>query len=57
MTTKTKSFDELYEEFSAMSIPDQLNNLKELGRELVTRLDRVIENLDVILESESDDTK
>ena len=33
-----KSFDELYEEYSAMSIPEQLNNLKQLGRELVTTI-------------------
>ena len=47
-----KSFDELYEEYSAMSIPEQLNNLKRLGRELVTTIDRLIDNLDDILEEE-----
>ena len=36
-----KSFDELYEEYSAMSIPEQLNNLKRLGRELVTKIDKI----------------
>ena len=38
-----KSFDELYEEYSSMSIPEQLNNLKRLGRELVSTIDRIID--------------
>ena len=50
-----KSFDELYEEYSAMSIPEQLNNLKRLGRELFNKLDDIIDNLDVILEGENRD--
>ena len=52
-----KSFDELYEEYSSKSIPEQLHNLKELGRELVTRIDRIVDNLDVILDDTSDDVK
>tara|TARA_R100000008_G_scaffold66092_1_gene43092 strand:+ start:496 stop:705 length:210 start_codon:yes stop_codon:yes gene_type:complete len=51
-----KSFDELYEEYSSKSIPEQLNNLKQLGRELVTTIDRIIDNLDDILEGESNDS-
>ena len=51
-----KSFDELYNEYSAMSIPEQLNNLKRLGRELVSTIDRIIDNLDDILEGESSDS-
>ena len=52
-----KSFDELYEEYSAMSIPEQLNNLKRLGRELVSTIDRIIDNLDDILEGESSESE
>ena len=52
----SKSFDELYEEYSSKSIPEQINNLKELGRELVNKLDRVIDHLDDILEGESNDS-
>ena len=55
-TTERKSFDELYNEYSAMSIPEQLNNLKQLGRELVSTIDRIIDNLDDILEGESNDS-
>ena len=52
-----KSFDELYEEYSSMSIPEQLNNLKRLGRELVSTIDRIIDNLDDILEGESSESE
>ena len=41
-----KSFDELYNEYSAMSIPEQLSNLKELGRDLFNKLDKIIDQLD-----------
>ena len=51
-----KSFDELYEKYSAMSIPEQLTNLKRLGRELVSTIDRLIDNLDDTLEGESNDS-
>ena len=37
-TNERKSFDELYEEFSSKSIDDQVNNLKELGRKLVSQI-------------------
>ena len=47
-----KSFDELYEEYSAMSIPEQLNNLKRLGRDLFNKLDAISDQLDVILAEE-----
>jgi len=48
-----KSFDELYEEYSSMSIPEQLNNLKQLGRQLVTTIDKIIDQLDDIEEEEN----
>ena len=47
-----KSFDELYNEYSAMSIPEQLNNLKELGRDFVNKLDKIIDQLDKTTEGE-----
>ena len=50
-----KSFDELYEQFSAMSIPEQLTNLKQLGKDVVNKLDKVIDQLDVILEEDKKD--
>ena len=52
-----KSFDELYEEYSSKSIPDQITNLKRLGRELVSTIDRIIDNLDDILEGESSESE
>ena len=54
-TNDRKSFDELYKEYSAMSIPKQIENLKRLGRELFNKLDAIIDNLDVILEGKSDE--
>ncbi len=48
MTTPRKSFDELFDEYSAMSISDQLANLKNLGRELVGKLDKIIDQLDEV---------
>ena len=53
--TERKSFDELYEEFKSKSVEDQIENLKELGRELVTRIDRIVDRLDVILEEDKKD--
>ena len=55
MTNKQerKSFDELYEEYSAMSIPEQLNNLKRLGRDLFNKLDKIIDQLDDIEKEEN----
>ena len=50
-----KSFDELYKEYSSMSIPEQLTNLKELGRDLVSKLDKIIDQLDDIEEGENKD--
>ena len=50
-----KSFDELYEEYSSKSIPEQLNNLKELGRDLFNKLDKIINQLDDIEEGENKD--
>ena len=52
-TTERKSFDELYNEYSAMSIPDQLTNLKELGRDFISKLDKIIDQLDDIEEGEN----
>ena len=54
-TKERKSFDELYEEYSSKSVEDQIENLKELGRELVTRIDRIVDTLDVILEEDKKD--
>ena len=48
-----KSFDELYNEYSAMSIPEQLNNLKRLGRDLFNKLDKIIDQLDDIEKEEN----
>ena len=50
-----KSFDELYEEYSSKSIPEQVNNLKQLGRDLVSQIDKIIDRLDVILEEDKKD--
>ena len=54
-STERKSFDELYEEYRNKSVEDQIENLKELGRELVTRIDRIVDRLDVILEEDKKD--
>jgi len=48
-TKDKKSFDELYEEYSSMSTSEQLNNIKELGRDLFNKLDAVIEQLDLVI--------
>ena len=53
-TSDRKSFDELYNEYSAMSIPEQLNNLKELGRDLFNKLDKIIDQLDTTNEEDND---
>ena len=50
-----KSFDELYKEYSSMSIPKQIENLKGLGRQLVTTIDKIIDQLDDIEEEENKD--
>ena len=52
-TKDSKSFDELYEEFSSMSTSEQLNNIKELGRDLFNKLDSIIDTLDTILQEDS----
>ena len=54
-TKERKSFDELYEEYKSKSVEDQIENLKELGRDLVTRIDRIVDTLDVILEEDKKD--
>ena len=54
-STERKSFDELYEEYSSMSVPKQIENIKQLGRELVSKLDGIIDKLDVILEEDKKD--
>ena len=54
-TKERKSFDELYEEYSSKSVEDQVENLKELGRELVTRIDRIVDRSDDILEEDKKD--
>ena len=48
-----KSFDELYEEFSSKSIDDQVNNLKELGRKLVSQIDGIVDKLNDIIEEDN----
>ena len=50
-----KSFDELYNEYSSKSIPEQITNLKQLGRQLVSQIDGIIDKLDVILEEAKKD--
>ena len=45
-----KSFDQLYEEYSSKSIPEQINNLKQLGRQLVSQIDGIVDKLNVIIE-------
>ena len=52
-TNERKSFDELYEEFSSKSIDEQVNNLKELGRQLVTRIDGIVDKLNDIIEEDN----
>ena len=47
-----KSFDELYNEYSAMSITDQVNNLKELSRDFITKVDKIIDQIDDIIEGD-----
>ena len=54
-STERKSFDELYNEYSSKSIPEQINNLKQLGRQLVSQIDGIIDKLDVILEEDKKD--
>ena len=54
-STERKSFDQLYNEYSAMSLSEQLTNLKQLGRQLVSQIDKVIDQLDVILEEDKKD--
>ena len=49
-TNERKSFDELYEEFSSKSIEDQVENLKGLGRKLVSQIDGIVDKLNVIIE-------
>ena len=56
-TKERKSFDELYEEYSSLSLEDQVQNLKQLGRQLVTTIDRLLDTLNVLLEEKSDDKK
>ena len=54
-STERKSFDELYNEYSSKSIPEQITNLKQLGRKLVSQIDGIIDKLDVILEEDKKD--
>ena len=54
-TIERKSFDELYEEYRAMSLPEQLTNLKQLVRQLVSQIDKIIDKLDVVLEEDKKD--
>ena len=51
-TNERKSFDELYEEFKSKSIDDQVNNLKELGRKLVSQIDGIVDKLNDIIEGD-----
>ena len=52
-TNERKSFDELYEEFSSKSVEDQVNNLKELGRKLVSQIDGIVDKLNDIIEEDN----
>ena len=48
-----KSFDQLYEEFSSKSIEDQVENLKGLGRKLVSQIDGIVDKLNDIIEEDN----
>ena len=50
-----KSFDELYEEYSSLSLEDQVKNLKQLGRQLVTTIDRLLDTLNVLIDEKEKD--
>ena len=50
-----KSFDELYEEYSSLSLEDQVENLKQLGRQLVTTIDRLLDTLNVLIDEKEKD--
>ena len=52
-----KSFDELYEEFSSKSIEDQVDNLKGLGRKLVSQIDGIVDKLNDIIEEDNTELK
>ena len=54
-TKERKSFDELYNEYSSKSIDEQIENLEGLGRELVSKIDKIIDQIDVILEEDKKD--
>ena len=54
-TNERQSFDELYEQYSSMSIPEQITNLKQLGRDLFNKLDKIIDQLDIVLEEDKKD--
>ena len=54
-STERKSFDELYNEYSSKSISEQITNLKQLGRKLVSQIDGIIDKLDDILEEDKKD--
>ena len=47
----------MYEEYSALSLEDQVTNLKQLGRQLVTTIDRLLDTLNVLLEEEIDESE
>ena len=54
-TKERKSFDELYEEYSSLSLEDQVENLKQLGRQLVTTIDRLLDTLNVLIDEKETD--
>ena len=47
-----KSFDQLYEEFSSKPVEEQVTNLKELGRKLVSQIDGIVDKLNDIIEGD-----
>ena len=49
-TNERKSFDELYKEYSIKSLDDQVNNIKELGRKVVSQIDGIVDKLNDIIE-------
>ena len=55
MKQDRKSFDELYEEYSSLSLEDQVKNLKQLGRQLVTTIDRLLDTLNVLIDEKEKD--
>ena len=57
VTRSKETFDELLHKYRSMSIPQQLDNIRELGRQLDKQLQTVIGQLDKIIETDFDPDK